>query len=48
VERIIHVNARAHGWLAPEHFDESWKVRLDYNRDLPADPFRPYGPRSVT
>jgi len=43
VERIIHINARAHGWLAPEHFDESWNVRLDYNRDLPADPFRPYG-----
>ncbi len=43
VERIIHVNAKAHGWLAPEHFDENWNVRLDYNRDLPADPFRPYG-----
>ena len=43
VERIVHGVAREHGWLLPEHFDEQWTVLLDYNRDRPADPFRPYG-----
>ncbi len=43
VERIVHGVAREHGWLLPEHFDEQWAVLLDYNRDRPADPFRPYG-----
>ncbi|VEG29436.1 AGE family epimerase/isomerase [Actinomyces howellii] len=33
----------AHGLRLPEHFDESWTPLLDYNRDIPADAFRPYG-----
>ena len=27
----------------PEHFDAEWTPILDYNRDEPAHPFRPYG-----
>jgi mannose/cellobiose epimerase-like protein (N-acyl-D-glucosamine 2-epimerase family) len=43
VERIVHGVAREYRWLLPEHFDESWAVRPDYHRELPADPFRPFG-----
>ena len=25
------------------HFDPQWRALPDYNRDTPADPFRPYG-----
>ncbi|MFN8196446.1 MAG: AGE family epimerase/isomerase [Nocardioidaceae bacterium] len=35
--------AAAHGDRLPEHFDTSWVPRLDFNRDRPADPFRPFG-----
>jgi mannose/cellobiose epimerase-like protein (N-acyl-D-glucosamine 2-epimerase family) len=35
--------ASAHGWRLPEHFTEGWEPLLDYNRDDPAHPFRPYG-----
>lgn len=35
--------ARSNDWRVPEHFDASWAPRLDYHRDRPADPFRPYG-----
>ncbi|SFE00013.1 Mannose or cellobiose epimerase, N-acyl-D-glucosamine 2-epimerase family [Actinopolyspora alba] len=35
--------ARANDWRIPEHFDSSWTPMLDYNRDRPADPFRPFG-----
>lgn len=31
------------GYRLPEHFDEQWVARLDYNRSVPADAFRPYG-----
>jgi mannose/cellobiose epimerase-like protein (N-acyl-D-glucosamine 2-epimerase family) len=30
-------------WLLPEHFTADWTPLPDYNRDRPADPFRPYG-----
>ncbi|WP_062213939.1 AGE family epimerase/isomerase [Demequina oxidasica] len=30
-------------WRIPEHFDEDWRPMLEHNRDIPADPFRPYG-----
>lgn len=33
----------AHDFRLPEHFDESWSPLPNYNRDVPADPFRPYG-----
>lgn len=43
VGRVVHDLARGNQWRIPEHFDEAWTPRLDYNRDEPAHPFRPYG-----
>jgi len=43
VERLIGTEARAHEWRLPEHFDSSWTVLPEFNRDRPRDPFRPYG-----
>ena len=43
VERVVHTLGPAHGWRLPEHFDARWTPLLDYNRDEPAHPFRPYG-----
>jgi mannose/cellobiose epimerase-like protein (N-acyl-D-glucosamine 2-epimerase family) len=42
-ERVVHGWARECGWRLPEHFDAGWAPLPDYNRDRPADPFRPYG-----
>jgi len=48
-ERAGRMAARVAGWAAgndwriPEHFDPSWSPLPDFNRDHPADPFRPYG-----
>jgi sulfoquinovose isomerase len=41
--RLIDGQARAQGWLLPEHYDEDWSPLFEYNRDRPDDPFRPYG-----
>jgi len=30
-------------WFLPEHFDSLWNPDLDFNKERPADPFRPYG-----
>ena len=30
-------------WRLPEHFDGFWREQLDFNRDEPRHPFRPYG-----
>jgi mannose/cellobiose epimerase-like protein (N-acyl-D-glucosamine 2-epimerase family) len=35
--------AEPRGWRIPEHFDADGTVLPDYNRDRPADPFRPFG-----
>lgn len=35
--------ARERGWRIPEHFDADGRMLPDYNRDRPADPFRPFG-----
>ncbi|MFJ4154645.1 AGE family epimerase/isomerase [Pseudomonas sp. NPDC089752] len=43
VERIIHDHAAANDYRVVEHFDVHWRPLLDYNRDNPADHFRPYG-----
>ena len=43
VERFVHVEARGREWRLPEHFDSSWTAQLQYNAELPADPFRPFG-----
>lgn len=42
-ERVVHGFARDAGWMLPEHFDAAWTPHPDYNRDRPADQFRPYG-----
>lgn len=41
--RAIDEFARANDWALPEHFDTDWNPLLDYNRDEPNHPFRPYG-----
>jgi mannose/cellobiose epimerase-like protein (N-acyl-D-glucosamine 2-epimerase family) len=35
--------ARQFHWRLPEHFSSDWTPLPEYNRELPADPFRPYG-----
>ncbi|WP_367307501.1 PfkB family carbohydrate kinase [Demequina lignilytica] len=35
--------AAANDWRIPEHFDADWSPMLEFNRDEPAHPFRPYG-----
>jgi mannose/cellobiose epimerase-like protein (N-acyl-D-glucosamine 2-epimerase family) len=42
-ERVVHGWAKAHDWRMPEHFTAAWEPLPDYNRDRPADPFRPFG-----
>jgi mannose/cellobiose epimerase-like protein (N-acyl-D-glucosamine 2-epimerase family) len=42
-ERVVHRLARDNAWRIPEHFDADWQPLLDYNADVPAHPFRPYG-----
>ena len=41
--RPNHGQARGHSWRVPEHYDENWKPRPDYNLDRRDDTFRPYG-----
>lgn len=49
LERASRITSRiaeefvSHAFRLPEHFDESWTALPEYNRDVPADPFRPYG-----
>lgn len=35
--------AESDDWRIPEHFTSSWEPLPDYNREHPADPFRPFG-----
>ena len=42
-DRLINGQARGHSWRVPEHYDEDWKPRPDYNLDRRDDTFRPYG-----
>jgi mannose/cellobiose epimerase-like protein (N-acyl-D-glucosamine 2-epimerase family) len=42
-DRVVHGWARAADWRLPEHFTAAWEPVPDYNRERPADPFRPYG-----
>lgn len=42
-KRAIDEFAKSHHWLLPEHFDAEWSVEAEYNKDRPADPFKPYG-----
>ena len=43
IARRVASNAEANGWRVPEHYDERWRPDLEFNRDRPADPFKPYG-----
>ena len=43
VERAVNRYARGNDWRLPEHFTADWKPVLEYNKDTPAHPFRPYG-----
>ena len=43
LDRVVHGFAREADYRLPEHFDATWSVLREYNRDKPADPFRPYG-----
>jgi mannose/cellobiose epimerase-like protein (N-acyl-D-glucosamine 2-epimerase family) len=42
-DRIVNQAARQHDWLLPEHFSPGWEEELEYNRDEPLHPFRPFG-----
>lgn len=42
-KRAVDQFAKSHEWLLPEHFDQHWNVEAEYNKDHPADPFKPYG-----
>ncbi len=41
--RFVAEQALAHEWRIPEHYDESWRPVLEYNRDRPDDQFKPFG-----
>lgn len=41
-ERVADLG-RDHGWRLPEHFDEAWTPLLEFHREVPDDPFKPYG-----
>jgi mannose/cellobiose epimerase-like protein (N-acyl-D-glucosamine 2-epimerase family) len=42
-ERVVHGWARERDWRLPEHFTAAWEPLPEFNREHPADPFRPYG-----
>ena len=41
--RVVNTWARDNDWLLPEHFTSDWEPLLDFNREEPAHPFRPFG-----
>lgn len=43
IARFARAQAEANSWRLPEHYDEAWRPQLEYNRERPDDPFRPYG-----
>lgn len=49
LERALHIcrfvisRAEPRQWRIPEHYTSDWTVDPDYNRDRPADKFRPWG-----
>lgn len=42
IDRVI-AWASGNNWRLPEHFTMEWKAQLEYNKECPADPFKPYG-----
>ncbi len=43
VSRFVIEQGAANDWRLPEHYGPDWVPDLDYNRDRPADQFKPYG-----
>ncbi|VEG73767.1 AGE family epimerase/isomerase [Actinomyces slackii] len=43
IDFAVNLQARGNEWRLPEHYDTAWRPRMDYNRDEPAHPFRPFG-----
>jgi mannose/cellobiose epimerase-like protein (N-acyl-D-glucosamine 2-epimerase family) len=42
-ENIFNWSIERHNLLIAEHYDENWKTLKEFNRQNPADPFRPFG-----
>ena len=42
IEHVIQWSA-CNEWRIPEHFTKEWIPNLDYNKEKPTDPFKPYG-----
>lgn len=42
-DRVVNHSARENTWRIPEHYTPDWRVDMEYNRDNPTDPFRPWG-----
>lgn len=42
IDRVIQW-ASDNNWRIPEHFTKEWEPVLEYNKECPADPFKPYG-----
>lgn len=42
IDRVISW-AEQNSWRIPEHFTADWEADLEYNREKPDDPFKPYG-----
>lgn len=41
--KFVAEQAGSHDWRIPEHYDSDWRPDLEFNRDYPAHPFRPFG-----
>ncbi|WIK64068.1 AGE family epimerase/isomerase [Gleimia hominis] len=41
--RFVLEGARGNDWRIVEHYAQDWTPQPEYNRDKPADPFRPFG-----
>lgn len=42
IDRVLSW-ATENEWRIPEHFNKDWMANLDYNKERPADRFKPYG-----
>lgn len=43
ISEFVATRAADNDWRIVEHYDERWRPLPEYNRDNPADRFRPYG-----
>lgn len=42
IERVIKWS-KTNNWRIPEHFTKEWVAELNFNKEHPTDPFKPYG-----